>query len=195
MDLFVGVTDGDWYELLAKTPGLDEVNFWQPGGNQQFKALSPGELFLFKLHSPDNFIVGGGVFAAASLLPVSLAWESFGIKNGATTIVEMRARIEKYRRQPAAPHENYRIGCIILTQPFFFPRDRWIPVPASWHPNIVQGKTYAHAEVEGRALWNAVCRHWSAAKQAVSPRGWRMAWPEPIPLPRDDSTPLRCAAA
>ena len=129
MDLFVGVTDGDWYELLASTPGLDEVNFWQPGGSQQFKALSPGELFLFKLHSPDNFIVGGGVFAAASLLPVSLAWESFGIKNGATTIVEMRARIEKYRRQPAAPHENYTIGCIILTQPFFFPRDRWIPVP------------------------------------------------------------------
>ena len=156
MDLFVGVTDGDWYELLASTPGLDEVNFWQPGGNVQFKALSPGELFLFKLHSPDNFIVGGGVFAAASLLPVSLAWESFGIGNGATTIVEMRARIEKYRRQPAAPHEDYRIGCIILTQPFFFPRDRWIPVPASWHPNIVQGKTYAHDEVEGRALWNAV---------------------------------------
>ena len=31
MDLFVGVTDGDWYELLANQPGLDEVNFWQPG--------------------------------------------------------------------------------------------------------------------------------------------------------------------
>ena len=42
------------------------------------------------------------------------------------------------------------------TLPFFFPRDRWIPVPASWHPNIVQGKTYAHDEVEGRALWNRV---------------------------------------
>ena len=106
MGLFVGVTDGDWYELLARQPGLDEVNFWQPGGNIQFKALSPGELFLFKLHSPDNFIVGGGVFAHASLLPVSLAWDSFGIKNGATTIVEMRARIEKYRRQPATSHED-----------------------------------------------------------------------------------------
>jgi putative restriction endonuclease len=156
MNLFVGVTDGDWYGLLASQPGIDEVNFWQPGGNTQFKALSPGELFLFKLHSPDNFIVGGGVFAASSLLPTSLAWESFGIGNGATTIIEMRARIERYRRQRPAPHEDYRIGCIILTQPFFLPRDRWIPVPASWHPNIVQGKTYSHDEVEGRALWNAV---------------------------------------
>jgi len=156
MDLFVGVTDGDWYELLANQPALDEVNFWQPGGNHQFKALSPGELFLFKLHSPLNFIVGGGVFAHSSLLPASLAWESFGIGNGATTIVEMRARIEKYRKRRPAPHEDYRIGCIILTQPFFLPRDRWIPVPASWHPNIVQGKTYAHDEVEGRRLWSAV---------------------------------------
>ena len=42
MDLFVGVTDGDWYELLASQPGLDEVNFWQPGGSTQFRALSPG---------------------------------------------------------------------------------------------------------------------------------------------------------
>ena len=100
--------------------------------------------------------MGGGVFAHASLLPVSLAWDSFGIKNGATTIVEMRARIEKYRRQPATSHEDYRIGCIILTQPFFFPRDRWIPVPASWKPNIVQGKKYSHDEVDGRALWRAV---------------------------------------
>jgi putative restriction endonuclease len=156
MDLFVGVTDGDWYELLASTPGLDEVNFWQPGGNHQFKALSPGEMFLFKLHSPDNFIVGGGVFATSSLLPTSLAWEAFGIGNGATTIVEMRARIEKYRKQRPAPHEDYRIGCIILTQPFFLPRDRWIPVPTSWKPNIVQGKGYARNEVEGRALWRAV---------------------------------------
>jgi HNH endonuclease len=155
MGLYVGVTDGEWYELLASQPGLDEVNFWQPGGNHLFRALKPGELFLFKLHSPNNFIVGGGVFAHASLLPASVAWESFGIKNGAMTIIEMRARIEKYRKQPPAPHEDYRIGCIILTQPFFLPRDRWIPVPASWHPNIVQGKTYALDEVEGRALWRA----------------------------------------
>ena len=88
MNLFVGVTDGDWYELLAGEPAPDEVSFWQPGGNTQFKALAPGELFLFKLHSPNNFIVGGDVFAHASLLPVSLAWESFGTANGATTIFE-----------------------------------------------------------------------------------------------------------
>ena len=31
-----------------------------------FGALQPSELFLFKLHSPNNFIVGGGLFGHAS---------------------------------------------------------------------------------------------------------------------------------
>lgn len=82
--LFVGVTDRDWFDLLAAQDHLDEVNFWQPGGNRLFRVLAPGELFLFKLHSPDKFIVGGGLFAHSTLLPASLAWDAFGIGNGAS---------------------------------------------------------------------------------------------------------------
>ena len=80
---FIGVTDHDWYEYLSSRPALTEVNFWQPGGHVAFKALDPGELFLFKLHSPNNYIVGGGFFATSSLLPVSIAWETFRDMNGA----------------------------------------------------------------------------------------------------------------
>ena len=59
MKIWVGVTDGDWFSYLrAHAP--DEVNFWQPSGSKQFKVLQPGEPFLFKLHSPQNYIVGGG---------------------------------------------------------------------------------------------------------------------------------------
>jgi putative restriction endonuclease len=71
--LYVGITDYDWFQFLSTQTSVDEVNFWQPGGRTNFKALKPGELFLFKLHSPQNFIVGGGVFAHADILPVSLA--------------------------------------------------------------------------------------------------------------------------
>src|SRR6266542_1392526 len=119
MKSFVGVTDRDWFNLLSNLQKPDEVNFWQPSGNRQFKALSPGELFLFKLHHPDNYIVGGGFFAHASLLPISLAWESFGIYNGASSLYEMRNRVEKYRRQIGNRFEDYTIGCILLEQPFF----------------------------------------------------------------------------
>ena len=59
--IWIGITDGDWFEFLrARRP--DEVNFWQPSGARQFRVLQPGEPLLFKLHSPRNYIVGGGFF-------------------------------------------------------------------------------------------------------------------------------------
>jgi len=156
MRLLVGVTDGDWFRHLAAIPAIDEVNFWQPSGSSQFRALAAGEVFLFKLHSPRNVIVGGGVFAHMSLLPVSLAWEAFGEKNGAPSLDEMRRRIEKYRRSRSDALDDYRIGCILLEQPFFLPREAWIPVPASWSANIVRGKGYDTAGEAGMALWRAL---------------------------------------
>src|SRR5689334_5145422 len=120
---FIGVTDQDWFEFLSNRPDLTEVNFWQPRGNIAFKALPQGGLFLFKLHSPNNYIVGGGFFAASSLLPVSLAWETFGPMNGVASLVEMRRRIEGYRREQPKPAEDYTIGNIVLEQTFFFTRE------------------------------------------------------------------------
>ena len=70
LKLFVGITDRDWYDLMRQMPYLDEVNFCAPSGTP-FKALSPGELFLFKLHAPNHFIVGG-IFAYSNALPCSL---------------------------------------------------------------------------------------------------------------------------
>jgi len=153
--LYVGVTDSSWFDQLRASQPHDEVNFWQPSGTVQFKALQPGELFLFKLHAPENFIVGGGVFSHASIAPASLAWEAFGRKNGAENFPEMRERIVRYRRA-AAPDRDPSIGCRILTQPFFWPRELWFPVPESWAPNIVSGKGFSTDGADGRYLWDAV---------------------------------------
>ncbi len=142
MRAYIGVTDSDWYKTLSQISELEEVNFWQPGGRHRFKALNQGELFLFKLHSPHNFIVGGGVFAYSTILPVSLAWDTFGRSNGADSVAQMRQRTAKYRKTKEDPINDYTIGCILLTQPFFFPKSSWIPVPKDWSLNIVQGKTY-----------------------------------------------------
>jgi len=79
VNLFIGVTDYKWFAFLSGMPKPEEVNFWQPGGRTTFRALKSGELFLFKLHSPRNFIVGGGVFAHSDILLASVAWEAFGI--------------------------------------------------------------------------------------------------------------------
>ena len=155
INLIIAVTDGDWFEMLRRQPNLAEVNFWAPSA-ANFRALQPGELFLFKLHAPRNCIVGGGIFAYANALPCSLAWEAFGEANGARSAQEMRARIARYRRADPGDRSDFEIGCRILTQPFFFAETDWIPVPASWAPNIVSFKTYNTGDAEGLALWDAV---------------------------------------
>jgi putative restriction endonuclease len=149
VNLYVGITDYDWFRFLSGQQTVDEVNFWQPGGKTNFRALQPGELFLFKLHSPLNFIVGGGVFARADILPPSLTWDAFGTRNGAPTLQDMRARIAYYRKQADDPRQDYLIG-------FFFPEQQRIPVPLSWSPHIRQGRTYDTSDSDGRRLWEAV---------------------------------------
>lgn len=162
INLVVAVTDGDWFETLRRQPNLSEVNFWAPSGTN-FRALQPGELFLFKLHAPHNFIVGGGIFAYANTLPCSLAWDSFREANGAGSASEMRSRIARYRRADPGDRRDFEIGCRILTQPFFFAESDWIPVPASWSPNIVVFKRFSTEESDGRALWEAVQERLSRA--------------------------------
>src|SRR3954463_14450744 len=155
INLVVAVTDSEWFELLRHQSNLNEVNFWAPSA-ASFRALQPGELFLFKLHAPRNIIVGGGVFAYATTLPWSLAWEAFREANGARSAPEMRARITRYRKADPADRADFAIGCRILTQPFFFAEEDWIPVPLSWSPNIVSFKTYNTDTSEGLGLWDAV---------------------------------------
>jgi putative restriction endonuclease len=94
INLVIAVTDGDWFDMLRQQPGLTEVNFWAPSAGK-FRALQPGELFLFKLHAPRNVIVGGGIFAYANALPCSLACEAFREANGVRSAREMRVRIAR----------------------------------------------------------------------------------------------------
>jgi putative restriction endonuclease len=176
---YVGVTDRKWFDLLRNQPSIDEVNFWQPSGGRNFQAIRPGELFLFKLHRPDDFIVGGGIFAHFSLLPISLAWEAFQLGNGALDLFEMRTRVEKYRRVPPSAHDDYTIGCILLEQPFFLPSEQWIPIPQDWSPNIVQGKTYDLTVEPGRTIWTKLQ---SRQESTTSPvvRETEAAFGEPV---------------
>lgn len=151
MKIYVGITDKDWFEQL-KAQRPEEVNFWKPGSSN-FKALQPNDMFLFKLHHPENFIVGGGFFVRFSLLPSFLAWQAFGMKNGTTSYEELQKRINKYRSRNGINSENAPIGCIILTEQFFFDEHDWIPVPKDWNLNIVQGKTYETTTELGNRLY------------------------------------------
>ncbi|MBE0624563.1 MAG: hypothetical protein IH606_07125 [Burkholderiales bacterium] len=152
MRFWVGITDREWFEHLGvRAP--DEVNFWQPSSRRLAAFLEPGVPFLFKLHAPDNYIVGGGFFVRFSALPARLAWEAFGEKNGVNNYQSLRQRVAQYRGVVRGDPE---IGCNIIDKPFFFDRSDWIPVPASWKPNVQRGLTYNTEENDGLTLWNSI---------------------------------------
>jgi putative restriction endonuclease len=156
---FVANTDYNWYEFLSLRPDIDEVNFWQPGGEREFKILRSGQPVLFRLKSPYNAIAGVGFFVHFSILPMSLAWAAFSVKNGAASERTMRDRVETYRRRfdkHTGPSEDYRIGCILLAEPTFFPMGSWVQEPSDWSPNIVQGKTVDLSTGDGLRIWRDV---------------------------------------
>lgn len=155
MKFYLGVTDTEWYNYLRMV-NPEDINFWQPGGTLTFKAIERGAPFLFKLKSPINAIGGVGFFASHSFLPLSVAWDYFGDRNGCRTFAEFKKKITAYRDKKKQIEDNPVIGCIVLTEPVFFDKDDWIEVPASWNKSIVQGKTYSTEDIEGRALWKEV---------------------------------------
>ena len=175
MKSYVGITDFDWYTFLGGQDGIQEVNFWQPSGNRQFRALEEGELFLFKLHSPRNYIVGGGLFKYSTIAPTSLAWDSFGIGNGARSLLEMRQRAARYRK--AGSLSDFHVGCILLCEPFFLPQDLWVPIPSDWKRNIVQGRTYDLQTEPGKTMLDRV-------RSAMSVPTWDGVEPDRYGAPR-----------
>lgn len=157
MGAYVFPTDLSWFEFLLRR-NVDEVNFWLPtpwGGT--FRALKRGEPLLFKLKAPYNAIAGGGYFELYTEFPISVAWEIFAEKNGASSLDEVRASIAPLRRREKSDdREDFKIGCILLVEPFFWPREMWIPAPEDFHVNTVRGKRYEFDSPSGSRLWAAV---------------------------------------
>ena len=165
MRLFIAITDNNWFTLHASRSNVDEVNFWRPSPTATFKALQPGELMLFKLHAPLDFIAGGGFFTRFLHLPINLAWDTFREANGVTILEEMRKRIAHYRHVDLKPADNPHIGCILLAEPFFG-REFWIPSPPEFSRHNQQGKGFDAESGVGHELWTAVSERLKTAPPA-----------------------------
>ncbi len=155
---FIGNTDYDWFRYLrAREPHPDEVNFWQPSGNTQFRAIPPGAPFFFRLKHPHNAIAGVGFFARFQRAPAWFAWDSFGDLNGAPDLSAMLARIRKYRSseslEDVARPDGFIVGCITITQPTFFADGQWVREPRDWHANIVRGARIDLLHGEGQRIF------------------------------------------
>ena len=138
--IYVGITNDEWfYNLRDISPKV--VNFWTPGA-KNFKALSKGEWFLFKLHAPQNYIVGGGKFDFFSIMSLSNAWKKYSIQNGVYALQDLTSKVRAYRKNTRGNLDENSIGCILLKDVVFLAERDWFPPPADWSRCIVRGKTY-----------------------------------------------------
>lgn len=153
MKFYLGVTDNNWFRYLSNI-NPEDINFWQPSGTVSFKVLQSGAPFLFKLKSPLNAIGGIGFFSSHTFLPMSIAWDTFGNRNGCSTYKEFSRMILNYRTDKQ--NTNPTIGCIVLTNPLFFKQEDWIEAPVNWGKSIVQGKSYDSIDSIGKEIWNKV---------------------------------------
>ena len=167
MKYFIGLTDYDWYNELRQKH-YDEVNFWRPGSTR-FLALQPNDLFLFQLKKSYYAIVGGGFFVRYSFVPIDLAWQAFGMKNGTQTQEAFVNRIMKYREKNHIETSLPSVGCIILTRPFFFDEPDWIRHPSDWPYSAVVGKNYdTDVSSEAQRIYRQVQERLSTPLQSLS---------------------------
>jgi len=140
----VAVTDPDWFSFLSGQRSLDEVNFWRPGATTTL--YERGTPWFYLLRGTDK-IVGGAFFSAYDRMPAALAWETFGIANGAATFDEFLTILASIKRVP--PTHVGEVGCVALTQPFYFGPDQYVPFGRLYGPL----KSFDTAEKDGQDLW------------------------------------------
>lgn len=150
MKFWVGTTDNAWFKHL-KSIRADEVNFWQPSAKAPFVNAPKGMPFLFKLKRPYNHIAGGGYFVTYTQLPLAVAWDAFGEKNGRTSFQDFRSVLGDLRGRQST---DDNVGCTILSNTFFLDEAFWIPNPPGWSNNIVVGKYYETANFDGMQIWS-----------------------------------------
>ncbi len=168
MDGFVAVTDPGWWGQLSREPGPKDANSWRPSA-RAFR-LAVGTPFFFKLKAPHNDIAGFGYFAGFSVLPDWLAWETFGIANGVTSLAALRSRLSRIQsgaRIHADP--GGRIGCCLIAEATFFPKAEWVAPPSDWSPRTQTGARLDLAAAEGRRIWRE-CTERATATSVVAVR-------------------------
>lgn len=147
---YIANTDSSWFEFLRSEPPQEEVNFWNPSDYYLFRG-AVGSPFFFRLKAPINAIGGFGVVSYSQRMPEWLAWECFGRGNGAPTLEAMREQIRRLRERSQIQHRDSldQIGCIILSQPVFWPPELWIPQPTDWARANLRYKGYDLTVGEG----------------------------------------------
>jgi putative restriction endonuclease len=136
-----------WLQQLLSI-GAQEANFWQP--RPALLRQEIGTPWIFKVRGSDR-IAGYALFSYYSVMPVGVAWETFGTANGVASFAEMLARIRSLRHTDSAVDA---VGCVVLSNLVILPRHGYIAAPSDWKQNTVRGQYYDMSVGDGARIWS-----------------------------------------
>lgn len=142
---YIAVTDPMWLRRL-RVIGASEVNFWQPRP-APLKQL-PGTPWIFKVRG-SNTVAGMGIFSYHTIVPMGVAWSTFGPANGVEDYPEFTQRLRNLRHDGSG---SDLVGCVVLEQVSILNESDYIRAPVDWKPNTVRGEYYDLEVGEGRRL-------------------------------------------
>jgi putative restriction endonuclease len=83
-----------------------------------------------------------------------LAWDTFGDANGVDDLDALRARLRRIQEGARIEADGGgRIGCCLIAEARFFPKEAWIRPPNDWSPRTQTGATYDLSAGEGQRVW------------------------------------------
>lgn len=152
---YIANTHQDWFDFLARKGTWPEVNFWNPSDFYAFRG-ELGSPFIFRLKSPRNAIGGFGFVQGFARMAEWWAWQCFGEGNGAPTEEAFTTRIQRIRESAGIQSSPglKQIGCILLRDAVFFPREMWVPQPSDWGRANLRYKGYDLTAGEGKRVWD-----------------------------------------
>lgn len=123
-----------------------------------------GTPWIFKVRGSDT-VAGYGFFSYYTIMPVGVAWETFGLANGVESYTEMNRRIADLRHGTEA---NDSVGCVVLSDVTILQEHDYIVAPQTWKRNTVRGEYYDLAQGEGARMWAQLMAD-GIAQPSVSP--------------------------
>jgi putative restriction endonuclease len=146
MRAYVAVTYPGWLQRL-RTIAATEANFWRPGSTRVNQDV--GTPWIFKVKG--SKLVGGyGFLTYQTVMPVGVAWETFGLANGVGSYAEM---LKVLTSLGGAKRDGDAVGCVVLSDLFVLPEGEYIPMPSDWSQHTQQGKYYDLEVGEGARVW------------------------------------------
>jgi hypothetical protein len=74
-------------------------------------------------------------------------------------LAELRSRLTTIREGARIEEDvQGRIGCALIGESRFFPRDQWVAAPRNWKPRTQSGERYDLSTGEGERVWRECLR-------------------------------------